>query len=254
MSSELSVSSAPADADDDFEDVDDAFSVADDTTPVEADVNAQIAEVESRFVELSRQVDRYANGCSLAEYAFAKEYVIDFDMGRALMRAGCFTAKNLNVARVTAWRLMKRAHVMLLINALKQQRAARATVRAEHVLAETALLANSDFSHYILDEVNGNVLLAPGAPLDATRAIQSIKKKRTEKITSDGTIVNTYEIQVQLWDKTRALHLLGKQVGLFPDKVELTGADGEDIRLVSRIERVIIDVAPVAPQPEVPAS
>jgi phage terminase small subunit len=244
MSSELLVSSASAAAIDDFEDVDDVPCVADDAQPVEDDINEQIARVETRFVELSKLVDQYANGCSLAEYAFAKEYVIDLHAGRAVLRSGCFDSKNLNSAHVTGWRLLKRAHVMLLINALKQQRAARATVRAEHVLAETALLANSDFSHYILDEVNGNVLLAPGAPLDATRAIQSIKKKRTEKITGDGTIVNTYEIDVRLWDKTRALHLLGKQVGLFPDKVELTGADGEDIRLVSRIERVIIDVVP----------
>jgi hypothetical protein len=38
-----------------------------------------------------------------------------------------------------------------------------------------------------------------------------------------------HDVEVELWDKPNALKLMGRHVGLFPDKVEVTGKDGEPL-------------------------
>jgi hypothetical protein len=72
------------------------------------------------------------------------------------------------------------------------------------------------------------------------RAIQSIKRKKTVREDKAGTVTITYDVEIKLWDKPSPLKLMGKQHGLFPDKMELTGKNGAPLEVVSRIERVIV--------------
>src|SRR6185437_8000191 len=91
-------------------------------------------------------------------------------------------------------------------------------------------LAFSDVSHYKTDET-GNVTLAEGAPDGAVRALQSVKKKvRTYGGGEDDEPVTETETELRLWDKPGMLKLAGRHVGLFPDRVEISGPNGGPIQ------------------------
>jgi phage terminase small subunit len=114
----------------------------------------------------------------------------------------------------------------------------------DQVLQEMALLSHSRLEHYIIDD-DGQVRLAEGAPDGAMGAIQSIKRKCTVKY-NDKTneLTKTYDVELRLWDKPTPLKLMGRHVGLFPDRVEITGKNGGPVETVNKIERVIVDVVP----------
>ena len=85
----------------------------------------------------------------------------------------------------------------------------------------------SDITHYLVDQ-KGNVSLALSAPEGAMRAVQSIKR-RFSHIGTGETAITTCDVEIRLWDKPGPLKLAGRHVGLFPNKVEVTGTDGEPI-------------------------
>jgi hypothetical protein len=76
-------------------------------------------------------------------------------------------------------------------------------------------------------------------------AVSSIKKKTTvRRVPVTNEVVTTYDVEIKLWDKPNPLKLMGRHVGLFPDKVEHSGPGGGPIETISRVERVIIDPKP----------
>lgn len=120
----------------------------------------------------------------------------------------------------------------------KEKRLAKIEITQERVLAELALLAFSDLTHYQTDD-EGNVTPAPGAPEGAMRVLQSVKKKlrsygkSDDDGSSDGAsgIVREAEVEIRLWDKPGMLKLAGRHVGLFPDRVEVVGAGGGPVQI-----------------------
>lgn len=67
----------------------------------------------------------------------------------------------------------------------------------------------------VIQVVDGTVRGTAGP--DDTAAIASVKVKKIPTAKGDGL-----EREVKLHDKVRALELLGKHLGLFTDKVDLT--------------------------------
>ena len=171
-----------------------------------------------------------AQTCNAKEQAFAREYIIDLNATQAVWRSGCFNVGSEAAASVAGTRLIARDKVKALIAVLKAQRASRVNCTADSVLHEMSLLANSDALHYLIDD-HGNVQLAAGAPEGATRAIQSIKRKKTIKEDPEGNVTITYDVELRLWDKPTPLKLMGRHVNLFPDRVELGGKNGGAIAL-----------------------
>jgi len=190
------------------------------------------------------ETEALAQTCNDKERAFAREFVIDLNASAAVWRAGCFNVTTDSSAGECGSRVLSRPKVKALISVLSAQRASRTNLTADSVLHEMSLLANSDQSHYIVDD-NGQILLTAGAPEGAMRAIQSVKRKKTIREDHEGHITITYDVELKLWDKPGSLKLMGRHVGLFPDKVQVTGKDGGPIETVTRIERVIVDAAKV---------
>ncbi len=186
------------------------------------------------------ETEALAQTCNEKERAFASEYIIDLNATQAVLRSGCFNVNSLEAAGVAGARLLARDRVSALIDILKAQRLSRVNLTADSVLHELSLLANSNIGHYLVDD-SGNVQLAAGAPEGAMRAIQSIKRKKTVREDKEGNLTITYDVELKLWDKPAPLKLQGKHVGLFPDKMELTGKNGGPIEAVTRIERVLVD-------------
>jgi phage terminase small subunit len=166
---------------------------------------------------------------------FVEEYIIDLNATQAAIRAG-YAAKD---ADVQGPRLLGNVGVSRAVASLKAKRAAETGITAERVLAELALLAFSDHTHFEVDG-KGAVTLAKGAPAGAHRAVSSIKRKISSigmgaDADGDGPIVQA-EVEIKLWDKPGMLRLAGRHVGLFPDRMELTGKDG--VPLESNAARV----------------
>ncbi len=167
--------------------------------------------------------------------AFTREYQLDRNGKQAAIRAGCSSRS----AASTASYFLTLPDVVAVIERETASRAARVGMTQATVLQEMALLAASCINHYVITD-DGQVRPADDAPEGVMRAIQSIRKRTTVKTTPGGDRFVTYDIDVKLWDKPNPLKLMGKQVGIFAERIEHTGKDGKPIETVSRIERVII--------------
>lgn len=163
--------------------------------------------------------------------AFIREYVKDNIGYKAAIRAGY----SVNSAEAASTALLRVPEIRAAIDKSLEERAIRAKMTADHVLAEMALLAESNVANYVIDDY-GNVMPAEGAPDGCMRAVSGIKKSIT--IHKDGS--KTYQVDIKLWDKPTPLKLMGRQVGIFTEKVEVTGKDGAPIESIQRIERIIV--------------
>ena len=133
---------------------------------------------------------------------FAEEYIIDRNACAAAIRAG-FSPKTAKDA--SKWihpDHPEKPQVRALIDQLNAERSRRTGVTADRVLAELAKIAfvNADD---LIDTDTARVL--PNASKDDKAAIQSVTVK-------SGKVE---EREVKLADKTRALELLGKHLGMF---------------------------------------
>ena len=96
-------------------------------------------------------------------------------------------------------------------------------------MRELAKIAFSNLPD-VVDPLNGAVIMS--ADRDDLACIQSIKVKTTES----GT-----EREVKLADKMRALELLGKHLGMFKDRLEVSGLEEEQSKLGLIIEQMAGD-------------
>lgn len=164
--------------------------------------------------------------------AFVREYLIDRNGAQAAIRAGYSP----RTAKEIASELLRKPHVFRRLEAAIAQRAARVQVTPDTVLHEMSLLATSDIGHYRIDQW-GEVVLRDDAPEGAMRAVQAIKKKVIHRKDRDGSTEIEYQVEVKLWDKPTPLKLLGRHIGLFPDRVEHNHSG--TVEQVTRIERVV---------------
>jgi phage terminase small subunit len=138
---------------------------------------------------------------------FIQEYLVDLNGTEAYQRAGYKATPR--AARANAARLLANASVQAAIADAQAARAQRVHLTQDAVLQELVLLASSDITHYGFDQ-NGDVVLRPGAPEGALRAISSLKRRLT--VTEDSTTVET---TITLWPKPPALRMCGEHLSLF---------------------------------------
>ncbi len=142
---------------------------------------------------------------------FCEEYLIDLNATQAAIRAGYSP----DSARQSGSDNMNNPYIRARIDKAIAEQSKRTGVNADRVIRELAKIAfvNSD-----------NVIDADTAKLkddvtaDDTAAISSVRVKTIP--TADGEGV---EREIKLADKTKALELLGKHLGIFTDKVEHSG-------------------------------
>lgn len=177
------------------------------------------------------------DGLNPRQRRFVEEFLVDLDGAKAAIRAG-YSAHT--ASSIATGYLLKHPLILAAIERRKLYRAARVGISQETVINETAALALSRLDHYVIDD-QGQVQLAPGAPDDAMAAVQSIKRKVRVHYDKDGNVTGKdYETELKLWDKPNPLKLIGRHVGLFPDRVEHTGKDGGPIS-ITEVRSVIVD-------------
>lgn len=151
---------------------------------------------------------------------FCDEYLIDLNATQAAIRAG-YSEKyaNTNVSK-----LLQNTSIKEEIQKRQKDRVERTEITQDMVLRELAIIAFSNAADYAAvvekecEDEDGNPVtyrtVEPVLTKDLTeaqkKALSVIKKGR------DG-------FEVKPYDKVRALELLGKHLGMFTEKVDLSG-------------------------------
>jgi phage terminase small subunit len=170
---------------------------------------------------------------------FADEYLIDLNATRAY-KAVYRNVKNDETAAVNGNRLLRNAKVAEYINQRMKDREKRTEITQDKVLAELAAIAfakGSDFAQVVEEPIiqNGSYVRDPDT--GQLRKQEVVKVFPTDKLSEEqrkaiaGIKETKYGIDVSTYDKVKALELLGRHLGMFKDKVELTGLNDEKSKL-----------------------
>lgn len=153
---------------------------------------------------------------------FIDEYMVDLNATQAAIRAGFSAA----TASVQGCELLKKPKIREAIDIKMAELAKRTGINAERVVRELAKMAFVN----PLDVINVDLAtIKEGINDDDAAAIASVKVKRIP--TEEGDII---EREIKLSDKTRNLELLGKHLGMFTEKVNMTGS--VPVKIVDDIE------------------
>lgn len=155
---------------------------------------------------------------------FVEEYLIDLNATQAAIRAGYSpdTAKEIGCENLT------KPNIRACIDREMAERSKRTGVNADRVVMELAKVAFVNAVD-VIDPKTATV--KEDALSEDTAAIQSVKVKT---FGDDGL-----EREIKMADKLKALELLGKHMGMFKDKVELSGVlDSEKTKLDDLLQQM----------------
>ena len=158
---------------------------------------------------------------------FIEEYLIDLNATQAAIRAGYSpdTAGSIGAEN------LKKPEIRVRIDQAMAERSKRTGINQDRVLCELAKLAFVNPA----DVINfGEATVKDGAAADDLACIQSVKVK-----TMSGDKGDMTEREVKLYDKKAALELLGKHLGMFAEKLEVSGSlETEKTKLDDLIEQM----------------
>jgi len=152
---------------------------------------------------------------------FVDEYLIDLNATQAAIRAG-YSVSTAN--RIGSENLTK-PDIAAAIQAAVQARSERTKIDQDWVLKRLAALADSD-ARRVCKWDEGGTYLTPSDDLvwDDAYTITEVILEETIKETEDGKeLVLKRQKRVKQADKIKALELLGKHLGIFTDKLKVSG-------------------------------
>lgn len=140
---------------------------------------------------------------------FVEEYLIDLNATQAAIRAGYSP----DTAHQMGSENLKKPVIKAAIDKEMAERSRRTGVNADRVIIELAKIAFVNAMD-VIDQKTATV--REDASADDTAAIQSVKVK---SFGEDGL-----EREIKMADKLKALELLGKHLGMFQDKLRISGS------------------------------
>lgn len=149
---------------------------------------------------------------------FVEEYLIDLNATQAAIRAGYSES----TAHATGWENLRKPEIERAIEEAIAARTHRVQVDADEVLRELMRIGYSDAWNYE-QGADGRLALVQGAPMEATRAVASVKHKTRLIPRKDDDPIEEHTVEFRLWDKNVALANLGRHLGLFKDRVTIDG-------------------------------
>lgn len=157
---------------------------------------------------------------------FVEEYLIDLNATQAAIRSG-YSAKT---AQEQSSRLLSNVMVQQAISEEMAERSKRTGINQDRVVLELARIAFVKMT----DLVDNHGRIKDYATDDDLACIESIKYKSSES--DSGSSV---EREVKISSKLKALELLGKHLGMFEDKLKLSGSlETEKTKLDDLIEQM----------------
>ena len=181
---------------------------------------------------------------------FADEYLIDLNATRAYKVAYPSVKKD-ETARANSSRLLTNDNVKQFVEERMKEREIRTEITQDRVLKELAAIAFAKASDYakviekqaIYTTEDGTRILLhdeKGEPI----MISDVKLTLTDELSDDqvralqGIKQGKFGIEVVQGDKIKALELLGRHLGMFKDKFEVSGLDTQKAKLDSILEQM----------------
>lgn len=158
---------------------------------------------------------------------FIDEYLIDLNATQAAIRAG-YSPNN---ADKIGSELLGKTRVSDAIKVAMAARSKRTGINQDRILMELAKIALVNPENVVdFDEAT---IREDALPEDLA-AIASVKVKRFPTKEGEGI-----EREIKFYDKTKALDLAGRHLGMFKDKVELSGGfDTEKTKLDDLLQQM----------------
>lgn len=184
--------------------------------------------------------DHILNQLSFKQKMFILEYVKDYNGTQAAIRAG-YTPE---AAHVQASRFLGQPKIQDALAEYEKGLATRFVSTKERVLKEMSLIAYSDVADYFDKKGPLKIKEFDKLPPQVTRCIKKLKIKTSTKKVMGGpkearVVIAEYvdqDIDFELYDKKSALDQMGKQLGMFSDKVMHGGHDGGPIKFLVEYE------------------
>lgn len=144
---------------------------------------------------------------NVKQSAFCNEYLVDFNATQAAIRAGY--AKR--TANRTGPRLLSNVVVQGKVAELVAERSRESRATIERIIRELCAIAFTRLTDIVYIDEDGLAKARPTSVLtdDQQRAIESISQTQ-------------FGVKIKMHDKTRAIELLGRHLGMWLDRVEVS--------------------------------
>lgn len=168
-----------------------------------------IKPIVAEYIQYLRKEKETTLGLTRRQQRFCEEYVASGFKSASAAYQKVFTAKNDNVARVEASKLLKDLAIKRYIENLSNDLKKQTLINAKDVIDECKLIAFADIRDAI-DIVDGDVYIknVDALPSDVTKAISEVSS-------TNGKLGRT--CKVRFHDKLKALEMLSKFSGLSSD-------------------------------------
>ncbi|HZK34564.1 MAG TPA: terminase small subunit [Bacillota bacterium] len=171
---------------------------------------------------------------------FADEYLIDLNATRAYKAAYKSVTKDETAAQ-SGSRLLRNVNVRVYIDKKMAAREERTEITQDKVLKELAKIGFADLKDYLEYKTAKTVVEYGdnGKPvIDYKQIVNVIDSKEVDtSVIQEVSIAKDGTFKFKLYDKQKALDSIGKHLGMFIDKHEVTGKDGEPLQIESKEER-----------------
>ena len=152
--------------------------------------------------------EEVVNKVTKKQKQFCEEYLIDLNATQAAIRAGYSPETAYSIGQEN----LKKPEIRVHIDRAIAERSKRTGVNADRVVRELAKVAFVNASDVI--DAGDATLKADATPEDLA-AIQSVKVKTF----GEGGL----EREIKMADKLKALELLGRHLGMFEDRLKVSG-------------------------------
>lgn len=176
---------------------------------------------------------------------FIKEYLIDLNITAAALRAGYSEKTAYSIGQETFYK----PHIQAAIQKEMNKRARRTEITADKVLEEYAKLGFSDVTDY-LQVVTERILVGhdkeTGEPISDISQFVLMKDTKDippEKLAAISEVKQHKDgsISFKLHDKRGALDSIARHLGMFAERVELTGKYGGPIQTAVDLSGLTIE-------------
>lgn len=152
---------------------------------------------------------------------FVQEYLIDLNATQSYKRAG-YSVNSDAAAGVEGHKLLKNPKIQEAIEEAMKKRETRTAITQDRVLAEIAKMAfinpkaffNSDGTLKNILDIDDNAIAGLAGSIDVFEEFEGYG--------DDKTLIG-YTKKIKVADKLKALELLGRHLGMFKEKLEVSG-------------------------------
>lgn len=170
--------------------------------------------------------ERYGLSLPPEHLKLVLEYVKDYNLSKAAIRCGMVEKKSGKIS-ISAYTIYRSKLFREAIYLIEKDLDERYQSSKEKVMRELASIAFSNVKDIIMTDDEGGIQIKDleDIPDHISKAIKKIKISNH----FNAGIGMTQNVTAELYDKISAIDKLGKQMGMFIERREHTGAGGSDL-------------------------